>query len=249
MAWEMAKDRWLFFSKWQRHGMAEPHFLSLGTTSTMDFQIRHTLAPIPHLNLAFAPIWWARRIPLANISSLIRLTFIQNESLQALHPLVHALKFHPSKAPRLLGRRRAHVHVGHQLMRPRQAFLNLRGQVTTNHQILVVDGGWVLAGRFESVSCARGLFMMTDQSTKERGHAKKGATPYLNTLWCEWSERTPRSFPRPHLGATPAATGSSSQQVLCSALLHAQLRSQSKNEAGKHHDSANRSMNQSMYQR
>ena len=140
---------------------------------------------------------------MANISSLIRLTFIQNESLQALHPLVHALKFHPSKAPRLLGRRRAHVHVGHQLMRPRQAFLNLRGQVTTNHQILVVDGGWVLAGRFESVSCARGLFMMTDQSTKERGHAKKGATPYLNTLWCEWSERTPVLFPGPISGPHP----------------------------------------------
>lgn len=56
-------------------------------------------------------------------------------------PFIHALKFHPSKAPRLLGRRRAHVHVGHQLMRPRQAFLNLRGQATTNHQILVV-GCW-----------------------------------------------------------------------------------------------------------
>lgn len=175
---------------------------------------------------------------MANISSLIRLTFIQNESLQALHPCT---EISPLKGSAVAWQAQSPCPCWPPAHAPSPGLSQPKG---TSHDKSPNIGGWVLAGRFESVSCAGGLFMMTDQSTKERGHAKKGAT-----LWCEWSERTPCSFPRPHLGATPAATGSSSQQVLCSALLHAQLRSQSKNEAGKHHDSANRSMNQSMYQR
>ena len=49
------KDRWFFFSKWQRHGMAEPHFLSLGTTwhNFDGFQSRHALA-LPHSAPQFA---------------------------------------------------------------------------------------------------------------------------------------------------------------------------------------------------
>ena len=239
---DMAKDRWLFFSKWQRHGMAEPHCLSLGTTSTMDFQIRYTLAPIPHLNLAFAPIWWARRIPLANISSLIRLTFIQNESLQALHPCT---EISPLKGSAVAWQAQSPCPCWPPAHAPSPGLSQPKG---TSHDKSPNIGGWVLAGRFESVSCAGGLFIWLINPLKKGGMPRK-VQLHISTLWCEWSERTPCSFPRPHLGATPAATGSSSQQVLCSALLHAQLRSQSKNEAGKHHDSANRSMNQSMYQR